>query len=144
VILQRAERDYAITHLLEAVVAWVRAEPDAWGVSLVGSYARDAGRPDSDVDLVILTSRPSDYISSVDWATRFGVVERIEIEPYGALTSVRVHYQEGPEVEFGFATPTWADLPLDAGTRQVLRDGARVLWDRESLLTQAISASGPT
>ncbi|MCW2089313.1 hypothetical protein [Rhodococcus qingshengii] len=32
-------------------------------------------------------------------------------------------------VELNFASESWADLPLDAGTRRVLEDGHRILYD---------------
>jgi hypothetical protein len=46
------------------------------------------------------------------------------------VTSLRVWYADGPEVEFGFATPGWMASPLDDGTRKVLEDGFRVLYRR--------------
>lgn len=141
--LQRPEPDSSLSRLLDAVVDWVRVQPDACGLALVGSHARDTARPESDIDLVILTPRASDYVAATDWAMRFGVVDRIDVEPYGALTSVRVHYAGGPEVEYGFAAPSWADAPLDAGTREVLRDGVRILWDRDGVLAEAVAASRP-
>ena len=43
----------------------------------------------------------------------FGQVEKYQTEDYGKLTSVRVWYQNGVEVEYGFTTPDWAVPPLD-------------------------------
>ena len=34
-------------------------------------------------------------------------------EDYGSLTSRRVHYQDAPEVEFGFTTAQWAHVPTE-------------------------------
>jgi hypothetical protein len=44
--------------------------------------------------------------------------------------SLRGYYEEGLEVEFGFATTSWAAAPLDAGTRDVIAGGIMVLFDR--------------
>jgi len=63
-------------------------------------------------------------------------VEKYQIEDYGKLTSVRVWYQNGMEVEYGFATPDWAVPPLDAGTERVIRDGMVVLFEQGNLLSQ--------
>lgn len=54
------------------------------------------------------------------------------------MQSRRVHYREGPEVEFGLTSPAWAHLPLDAGTVRVVRDGFRVLHDPDGLLAAAL------
>jgi hypothetical protein len=50
------------------------------------------------------------------------------------VTSLRVRYADGLEVEFGFAAPDWAAAPLDAGTRRVLEGGVRVVFDRGVVL----------
>ncbi len=72
-----------------------------------------------------------------DWPSLFGEVESRTVEDYGALRSVRVFYRKALEVEFGIAGPGWATAPLDAGTRAVLADGARVLYDPRQLLELA-------
>jgi hypothetical protein len=38
---------------------------------------------------------------------------------------------------YGMTTPDWAAIPLDAGTREVLRDGMIVLFEREDVLSRA-------
>lgn len=98
---------------------------------LVGSYARDAARADSDLDLVILTDRPRLYLDSVSWAETFGDVARWQKEDWGKVTSVRVWYANGLEVEFGFTLPDWAAKPTDAGTLRVVSGGVRTIFDRE-------------
>jgi hypothetical protein len=60
------------------------------------------------------------------------------------VTSLRVHYTESFEVEFGLTTRAWAGLPVDPGTQDVVSHGMRILWDREGLLTrlqEAVSVS---
>ena len=44
---------------LTEVVAWASKQDSVIGVSLVGSYAHGQARPDSDVDLVILSNKPT-------------------------------------------------------------------------------------
>lgn len=136
-------KDPNIDRFLDRVIEWAQSARGVCGLALVGSYARGASRPDSDIDLVVVTLCPADYIRATDWAGRFGTVSQVAIEPYGEVTSVRVHYADGPEVEFGFTGPQWAALPLDPGTREVLLGGVRVLWEREPLLTGAQAALEP-
>ena len=71
------------------------------GIALVGSYARGEARDDSDIELVILTDQPRQYLDDVLWIERFGSVEKHQTEDYGKLISLRVWYQNGREVEYG-------------------------------------------
>ena len=125
-----------IQEFLDAFVAWASDQPDVQAIALVGSYARGAARDDSDVDLVILTDQPLIYLADPTWIERFGAVEKHQTEDYGKLTSLRVWYQNGVEVEYGLTTPDWAALPLDAGTQEVIRGGIVILFERENLLSR--------
>jgi predicted nucleotidyltransferase len=125
-----------IRSFLDPLVAWVSDQPDVHGVALVGSYARGAARDDSDIDLVILTDRPQTYLDDLKWTERFGEVEKSQVEDYGRLQSLRAWYRNGLEVEYGIAQPDWASVPLDAGTREVIRGGMIVLFERGILLSR--------
>jgi predicted nucleotidyltransferase len=129
-----------LDELLERVLRWATERPDVRAVVLVGSHARGAARPDSDVDLVLLVERPRDLIADTAWLGAFGAVERREIERWGRVVSVRAWYAGGAEAEFGLATPDWATRP-DDGTRRVLGDGARVLLDHDGVLAGYPGAS---
>lgn len=97
---------------------------------LVGSYARGAAGADSDVDLVVMADNPRVFLRDHSFADRFGSISRMETEDWGRVTSLRVFYADGLEVEFGFTDPTWCSVPLDAGTERVLTDGYRILSDK--------------
>ena len=105
---------------------------------MVGSYARSAARDDSDIDLVILSELPQRYLGDTAWIERFGQVGKYQIEDYGKLTSLRVWYLDGTEVEYGITTLDWVALPLDEGTQQVISDGILVLFERSPLLSPHI------
>jgi tRNA nucleotidyltransferase (CCA-adding enzyme) len=62
-----------IEALLRAVAAWAAAEPRVAAVALVGSHARGAARPDSDVDLVVLADEVEAFVSDASWVSSFGV-----------------------------------------------------------------------
>lgn len=126
--------------LLDKVNDWAVGRADIRGVALVGSHARGAGRPDSDVDLVLLCVDP-DLLVGGNWVSRFGEVRSVDLEDFGALQSLRVVYRDGLEVEFGIADPTWARVPLDPGTKSVLVDGVRILYDPENLFLVAKDAA---
>jgi predicted nucleotidyltransferase len=121
---------------LAQVKQWAEQQSDIKGVLLVGSYARGAARTDSDVDLIILTASPQHYLDSISFADNFGSVAKWEKEDWGRVTSLRVWYQDGFEVEYGIAWPDWASQPLDAGTLQVVSAGMQIVFDRDGLLNR--------
>lgn len=124
---------------LDKVIHWAETNPDIIGLALVGSHARDQVRADSDIDLVLLTARPQDFVDNSKWVSQFGRVKTFEIESWGKVTSLRVHYEQGIEVEFGLTLPDWASVPLDEGTRRVVSDGMKVLVDKQGLLSRALT-----
>lgn len=117
-----------ITKFLKELSDWAACRPDVRAVYLVGSYARRQARPDSDIDLVILTGQPGAYLQDTSWTGQFGRVLRQQQEDYGRLISLRVWYADGGEVEYGFSTPDWIAEPLDEGTAHVLAGGFQRLY----------------
>jgi hypothetical protein len=81
-------------------------------------------------------------LSGHGWLREFGEVEVVKTEYYGAVRSLRVFYRDGPEAEFGITGRSWADVPLDAGTKKVLSGGVRILYDPEKLFHVAQAAAG--
>jgi predicted nucleotidyltransferase len=124
-----------IRDFLDEIVGWFSTQEDVQAVALVGSYAREEAREDSDIDLVILTDHTEKYLEGFVWVKQFGEIEKHQTEDYGKLTSVRVWYRDCYEVEYGITTPDWAAQPLDPGTRQVISDGMQVLFERSPLLS---------
>ena len=113
---------------------WAEKRRDISAVCIVGSYARGTARPDSDIDAVILCDDPKKLLSEKAWLEGFGQIARTEHEDWGALQSLRTYYQDGLEIEFGLALPSWAAIPVDSGTREVVLDGMRILYDPSGLL----------
>jgi predicted nucleotidyltransferase len=124
-----------IRDFITAFTSWASTQPDILAVVLVGSYAREAAKEDSDIDLVVLANDPRRWVEDTDWLKRFGSIEKQQTEDYGKVTSLRVWYVGGHEVEYGLTTSAWAQLPLDEGAQRVIKDGMRVLFEREALLS---------
>ena len=120
---------------IEDFMRWSKKRRDIRAVALVGSYARGAATESSDVDLVILAEEPNKYIADTEWTMVFVVVIAKKVEEYGRLTSLRVWYESGLEIEYGFTTREWIQSPLDEGTKQVIKEGMRVLFEKEVLLS---------
>ena len=115
---------------------WALKQANIEAVALVGSHARNAAIAASDVDLVIITTRPEMYLQDQCWVAYFGKVERQQTEDYGLLTSIRACYVGGPEVEYGITDESWSALPLDDGTRAVISDGMKIMFERGPLLSR--------
>jgi predicted nucleotidyltransferase len=123
-----------IEKFLAQVKRWAEQQSDIQAVLLVGSFARGTARADSDIDLVILTTSPQDYLDRLTFADHFGSVSKWEKEDWGKITSLRVWYEDGSEVEYGIALPDWAIQPLDPGTLRVISDGMQIVFDRDGSL----------
>ena len=136
--------EQVVSDFLNRVRDWAAHQPTIAGVALVGSYARGEARPDSDVDVMLLCTEPRGFLTETCWIHRFGEVRTCQTEDWGVVTSLRVHYRPRLEVEFGVTALVWAAVPIDPGTKNVVSQGMRILWDRESLLArlqEAVSAS---
>jgi predicted nucleotidyltransferase len=125
-----------VAPFLNDVTRWARAQADIQALALVGSYARDAATESSDVDLVIIALDPKRYLEKADWVRRFGTVAKQQVEDYGLLISLRIWYRDGLEIEYGLTDERWAAVPLDGGTRRVITDGMRVLFERGDILSR--------
>jgi predicted nucleotidyltransferase len=120
---------------IEDFMRWSTRRKDIRAVALVGSFANQTASENSDVDLVIITEKPEKYLTNTDWARVFGVVITQRTENYGKLTSLRVWYESGLEIEYGFTTREWVRTPLDEGTKRVIADGMKILFEKEELLS---------
>lgn len=117
--------------LLEELKEYANNKSYIESVLIVGSYARQTNKEDSDLDIMIITSEKSMMIKNQDFIQKFGDVLSSQIEYYGACTSIRVWYEDKKEVEFGIVEPSWIEDPLDQGTHRVLSDGYKVLIDKK-------------
>jgi predicted nucleotidyltransferase len=127
-------------NFLEAVLTWARARPDLLALAVVGSHARGRASQTSDIDLVLIVQAPGRYIDDKSWLDQLGTPSRTAVEHWGAVTSLRVFFQDGPEVDFAFSTSAWCCVPLDPGTRRVLRDGCQPLFDPTGILADCLNS----
>ena len=139
------QRKNEVQAVLEKVVAWANTQSDIEGVAFVGSWARDEGRMDSDVDLLVLTKDPEKYIANDKWLSFLENPPVIRREQWGPVTERRVKLTSELEVEFGYAKRQWASIsPLDTGTLRVVTDGMRVLYDPQGILDKLSTAATMT
>jgi uncharacterized protein len=130
-----------VAEVLSRVCHWAGARADIVAVGLAGSWARGAERMTSDVDLVIVTSRPATYEESREWLADLGDPPIVRTQRWGVLLERRVQLPSGLDVEFGFVPPAWAGTsPIDPGTLRVVRDGLRELYDPHGVLAGLVRA----
>lgn len=127
-----------IEQFLNRIIKWSENQDSIVGLALVGSYAVDKADINSDIDLIIFCVDKRCYTKQHDWSYKFGDVLKKQKEYYGIVTSIRVWYKDRFEVEFGFTTQEWAEIPVDQGTRRVVEDGIRVLYDPAGFLLRLI------
>jgi predicted nucleotidyltransferase len=132
---RRTERLDAV---LERARRFAAKRPEVAAVALVGSYARGTPRPDSDIDLVVLSSDPERLLRSAGWYAEFGEgATLVRSEDFGAIQERRLRLPDGLEIEVGIGRPSWASLdPLDDGTRRVVAEGLVSVHDPAGLLAR--------
>lgn len=121
--------DFSFRNFCEELARWAERTSDVRCILLVGSHARDEARTDSDIDVVILVDEPSALLADTDLVAQFGDVVSIAREDYGRVQSLRVVYTNGMHVEFGITDSDWLSVPLDEGTRNVIGNGVRAIYD---------------
>jgi hypothetical protein len=137
------ERKTEIEQIIQRITRWAADRRDIIGLLLVGSCARNAARPDSDIDLVVLTTNEAQYADN-RWANQLAVGGLIRIQSWGPITERRFVTASGLEVEINIGPPDWANTnPVDPGTHRVVTDGARPLHDPTGALASLLNACRP-
>jgi hypothetical protein len=132
-----------IEDIVDHITRWAVDRRDIIGLLLTGSCARNAARPDSDIDLVLLTNDETHYVDN-DWAHELALGEPTRTQSWGAITERRFVTASGLEVEINIGSPAWANInPVDPGTHRVVTDGARPLHDPTGTLARLLHACRP-
>lgn len=135
----RGVRSSEVRALRARCCAWAAARPDVRAVGLAGSWARGTAGPCSDVDLVVLADRPDAYAGTAWAAEALGAgATDVRTRRWGPLLERRFRLPGGLVVDCGLAPPTWAGVPVDAGTARVVADGFVVLHDPDGLLARLV------
>ncbi len=75
---------------LNKITQWAKSQNTITALALVGSHARKAARPDSDIDLLFLCDDKSVLLNELSWINRFGKVDKLSREEWGTVTSIRI------------------------------------------------------
>lgn len=121
---------------IASIKNWGELSEEINAIVLVGSYARGTAKQSSDIDLVIITTEKEKLLSNSYVFNQFGKPMKTSREYYGAVTSIRIWYEDSFEVEYGITDINWISVPLDYGTHRVLSDGYRVIVDKLNCFNQ--------
>lgn len=133
-----------LEQILSLIGDFAAADPMILAVGLCGSWARGTAREDSDIDLSIIVTDKMHY-KATEWLSRIPFekindkIVSFQDKEYGNVWSRHVLLKSNAKIEFSFADTSWADIePLDAGTRQVVSDGYRILFDPHQILSRLL------
>lgn len=74
-----------LDEFLRSLNTWCGQRQDLLGLLLMGSYARGTAKPDSDVDLILISMQPLAYVDNCRWAEVFGAIKKAELEDWGLV-----------------------------------------------------------
>lgn len=127
------QRRNEVRSIVQTVHRWADDRDDVRGVVVVGSWARDSARMDSDVDIVVVT----DTLAHSDPQTWTQLLNGrvIRLQRWGPLQEIRLQRPSGLVVEMGIVPMKWANTdPVDGGTGRVINDGHRIVHDPGGVL----------
>ena len=90
-----------VERVLAAFAAWAPARADVLAVGLVGSWARGTARPDSDVDVVVVSTQPERRAAAGDWPADLQTAPVLRRRRWGVLIETRLGLPDGLQVEIG-------------------------------------------
>ena len=127
--------------MIDRFVTWAKSRPDVRAGVVLGSWARNDMPADSlsDLDLVVIVSDPSVFLSEASWLLTFGEPCLIFVEPtaIGNFKERRVAFRGGKDIDFSLvpvqAIQQIVGQQIPAEIADVFRRGFRILVDKDRL-----------
>lgn len=139
------------TDLIERYTTWAAETSDVRAALILGSRARTDHPADewSDLDLLVFTRDPGQFIYSESWATDLAPawLTFVERAGDGSTWERRTLYEGGLDVDVAFNPAEALDniiqhgIPPDIG--DIIRRGVKVLVDKDGKLAQILAMSLP-
>ena len=124
------DRAAEVERVLAAFADWASLRADVVAVGLVGSWARGTARPDSDVDVVVVSTAPETRVAAATGRPGLSAAPVLRRRRWGVLVETRLGLPDGLEVEVGVVPTGWTS----PRGRRVVRDGMRILYDPDQRL----------
>ncbi len=137
-------RQQEFNGILNHVRSWAAGRSQIAAVALVGSWARNEQRMDSDVDIVVLATDTEVFVRDEGWIADATPDQAVLVKTaeWGVLVERRLLLASGIELEFGFVAPSWASTaPIDPGTLRVVANGCRPIHDPNGRIAALIKAA---
>jgi aminoglycoside 6-adenylyltransferase len=136
--------------LIECFTTWALGQSDVRSALIVGSQARTDKPADdlSDLDLAVIVTDPSIYLSDTSWLRWFGepVLTFVESTADGNFRERRVLFRDGRDVDFSLLPSAVVEQMLErqvpAEIADVLRRGSRILLDKDGLAERFADRTG--
>jgi aminoglycoside 6-adenylyltransferase len=142
-------RDSRKMQLLENFIEWARTQVDIRAVILAGSTGRKNNPADewSDYDLIVVTTDPPQYLTSMDWLVHIGNpwVSVIERTSAGEPFERRVLFEGGFDMDFIIISPEniLRDFNNKSIVLEIIQSGRQVLLDKDAILSNLLDLSLP-
>ena len=115
-----------VEQILDAFAAWAPQRPDVLAVGLIGSWARGAAGPGSDIDVVVVSADPERRARRSDgWPPGLPPLQAPRRRRWGFLLA------GATELEVGVVPVRWAEDPR---TQRIVDDGLRIVYDPQGRL----------
>jgi uncharacterized protein len=132
--------------IVRAVAGWAFHHEDIHAMALIGSWAKGDAHQASDIDLLLLSDCAHEYRRCQEWITEIDFesagcrVASWEDASYGLVWSRHIVLLPPGKVELTFAPRSWARTDIvDAGTRRVVKDAFRIIFDKDEMLTKLVA-----
>jgi hypothetical protein len=133
--------------IVNAVADWGLEREDTRAMALVGSWARGNPHRASDIDLLLISDRADEYrlgrewLAEIDFESAGYRIASSADASYGAVWSRHIALLPTGKVELTFAPRFWARTDIvDAGTRSVVSDAFRIIFDKDAILAGLVAA----
>lgn len=128
-----------LNEILKKISAWVDTKEFIRGAAVVGSHAKGTAKPDSDIDIVLLTKGSQlEHRNNTSWLDEIDLSElgfnrdRYEDHDYGDNMARHVFYSPFLEIEFGFVPVEWASSsPVRESTRSIVAPAMIIISDKD-------------
>ena len=127
--------------IVDRFVTWAQGRPDVRAGVILGSWARNETPADhlSDLDLLVIVSDPSVFLSEASWLLSFGEPCLTFVEPTatGNFKERRAAFKDGKDIDFSLvpveAIQQMVGQQIPAEIADVFRRGFRILVDKDRL-----------
>ncbi len=127
--------------MIDRFLTWAKRRPDVRAGVILGSWARNDMPADnmSDLDLLVIVSDPSVFLSETSWLLTFGEPRLTFVEPTatGNFKERRVAFKDEKDIDFSLvpvqAIQQMVGQQIPAEIADVFRRGFKVLVDKDRL-----------